>query len=723
MARKKRPSLPIAENNEAGYFSFTDDFAESAKQAGYQGGDGFSAGNYMGSFVHIDNNLSARNPYTRGDYEYFRPNEKIPTKPKEIIAVCMNASRRIGVVNRVMNLMAEFACQGISLKHSDPKTQKYYKRWFEKVRGKERSERFSSLLVRSGHVPVHRATAKVSPSMLEKKDFAISADLEVEVKEKPKKNEIPVRYTFLNPLSLDVVEPELSMLAGKPIYGIKMDRKLIEKIKKPNGKVQEELLEKLPADIKEAALNSDGVYILNPKKFQMFFYKKDDWELWGLPLLYPILSDIFQLEKTKMADIAALDGAISSVRLWRLGSLEHQIMPKPGQIQRLSNILTSNAGGGAIDLVWGPELDFKESDSKLHNFLGKEKYEAVMNQIYAGLGIPPTLTGTGGGNTGFTNNYVSLKTFIQALEYVRAILLEFWNEEIRLVQQAKGFLEPAHVTFEHMSLSDEAAEKKLWIDLADRDLISTETLQEKFGEIPELEQLRMKKEQKMRKSDKLPAKASPWHNPQHDNDLEKIALQTEQVTPSQLGLELEEPSPDDKEKIQLQKKIMQKQSRPDPKPMGGGFPPSKKPSGIPGQGRPKNSVDTKPRKQRAVKPRSAAEVIKIYNWARKSYSAIADILDPYYLELCNKSNMRGLTHKESDAYEKLKLGVLSQMKPFSPIDKEEVKEVLNSRIPLYSGLAAIQDKLSHGAETLDEHRNTSCLSYAYFTAGYTDEDL
>ena len=41
-----------------------------------------------------------------------------------------------------------------------------------------------------------------------------------------------------------------------------------------------------------------------------------------------------------------------------------------------------------MDLVWGPELKFSESQSQVYKFLGAEKYQPVLTSIYAGLGIP-----------------------------------------------------------------------------------------------------------------------------------------------------------------------------------------------------------------------------------------------------------------------------------------------------------------------------------------------
>ena len=80
----------------------------------------------------------------------------------------------------------------------------------------------------------------------------------------------------------------------------------------------------------------------------------------------------------KLADLAALDGAISSVRLWTLGDFDQKIVPTKAGLNEVRDILASNVGGGTMDLVWGPELKFTESQSQVYKFLGSEKYQPVL---------------------------------------------------------------------------------------------------------------------------------------------------------------------------------------------------------------------------------------------------------------------------------------------------------------------------------------------------------
>ena len=90
-----------------------------------------------------------------------------------------------------------------------------------------------------------------------------------------------------------------------------------------------------------------------------------------------------------------------------------------------------------------------------------------------------------------------------------------------------GFKKSPHIVYDQMSLSDEASEKNLLIQLADRDIISHETVLERFKEVPGVEKMRLKREGKARTSEKLPEKASPFHNPQKDFEIEKMDKQAE----------------------------------------------------------------------------------------------------------------------------------------------------------------------------------------------------
>jgi hypothetical protein len=459
-------------------------------------------------------------------------------------------------------------------------------------------------------------------------------------------------------------------------------------------------LKNLPVDIINALKNNQERIELKPETIEVFHYKKDDWQLWAYPMINPILDDITMLEKMKLADMSALDGAISNIRLWRLGDLEHKILPTKAAIDKLRDVLATNVGGGTMDLVWGPEIDFKESNSQVYKFLGNEKYGPVLNSIYAGLGIPPTLTGIAGQSGGFTNNFISLKTLIERLEYGRNMLSKFWNGEIRKVQKAMGFKNPAYIHFDHMILSDDSSEKALLIQLADRDVISLETVRERFGENEEIETARVKRESRARESYKIPPKAGPYHNAQQEDEFNKIALNKDQISIEQVSRVKRNPqAPIGQEPGTNPKSENPKQPSPE-------------------NGRPKNARDTKPRKQRRVNPRTNPGKASALIWAISAQKKIADSLLPSFLAHCNKKDSRTLTKSQSNEFELLKLSVLSHLELFQEITDEVILGILESEpnlTPLIlSEIASLkQDFFNSNSKepSLEEMRQIYCFAY------------
>jgi len=698
------------------------------------------------SFLDLEPNRSVRTGFNREDYNRFRGTEAVPKIQKEAIKMCMSAYDKVGIIRNVIDLMADFAGQGITIVHPNKRIEKFFRAWFQKINGRERTERFLNTLYRCGNVVVKRRTAKINKKTEKQLRSMGETDTEI-IDLKVPKREIPWKFDFLNPLSIEVVGNELATFVGQPQYALKVSklvRGLANRGLSGNTPHHRNLTAMLPPDILEAIRNGQTTVPLDPEKVSVYYYKKDDWLVWANPMIYAILDDIVMLEKMKLADISALDGAISNIRLWSLGDLDNKILPTKAAINKLRNILASNVGGGTMDLVWGPELKFTESSTQVFRFLGKEKYEPVLTNIYAGLGIPPTLTGMASTGGGFTNNFISLKTLVERLEYGRQILVNWWNQELEIVQKAMGFRLPAKIHFDQMVLSDEASEKNLLIQLADRNIISSETVVERFGEIPEIEKIRIRREEKDRRGESMPQKAGPYHNPQHRNDLEKIALTKDSMQPEDFGLV---PSPDtgnhpltdpqdrrDKISIDNQKeekedkKFDKEQKRMDLKKENEPAPPQEKfnPTGRPEDGRPKNAKDKEKRKQKEVKPRQSvsSEFVNISLWATKAQGQISEVINPAILSHFGKGSLRSLTKSETEQLEHLKLCILCNMEPFIEITPDVISDLLKRPISVASGTVSLLAKLKedflgrNGREpNIDEVRQINVSSYALSKTG------
>lgn len=677
------------------------------------------------TFQNFDTNISVKSEYLRQDYDYFRVNEAIPERIEDRINLALRIYKRNGIVYNIINLMSEFSSQGIRIQHPNPAINRFYDTFAKKVNLKERSERMVNTVLKGGSAIIKKSTAKIGTKIERKWKKSKAEDLQIQESVIERK-EVPIKYTIFSPPAVEVIGSELSNFIGKPIYAIKLParfRNTINSMVKLEDKDIQYLTDQIPNDIKDRIKNNANYFIPDQSKIVVMHYKKDDNEIWAEPLISPVLSDLIQLDKYKLADNSALDGAISSVRLWNLGiigdSPQNSILPTKAAINKLRNILSNNFSGGTIDLVYGPELKFTESNSQSWRWLGAEKYEPVWAAIYEGLGIPPSLRVAGKGSSG-TGNYVGLNTLIKRLQYVRDMLTAFWTQELSDIHEAMGFEgEPPKIIYDFMVFADEAAEKKLWIDLLDRGIVSAETIHEVFGRYPKFETNRIKKEFRSMENGSMPDKASPFHNPDKDHELKKIVLQSGTVSPSEVGVELEPKKPGEEVPMEKEAKLMPK---PAPTPFSST---TKKKKG--GVGRPKNVKETRKRKPKPKgKPSTKAA---LFAWAMSSYDKISEMLNPIFLKSIGKSNMRKLTTEEMSSFELAKFGVLCDIEAFKEINEESVKAVLDNPkktykevFPLYQSSLSEFISMHDKEPTIEEIRLLYSSAYATYLLDEESDD-
>jgi hypothetical protein len=611
-------------------------------------------------YLNVEPNISVKDSFTKDDYYGFRPNESVDGEAKKLMFKASEAYKSVGIIKQVIDLMGDFASQGIRIVHPNKSIERFSQRWFKKVHGVERSERFLNHLYKFGNVVVYVTYGKITKK--EQKQMSKAAEKRV----------IPFKYDFMNPMNVEVSSTAGEIYSGNKKYKLRLSKSVKE------------------------GINSAEEYVkLDSQRLRVFHYKKDDWELWGLPMIHAVLDDITMLEKMKLADMAALDGAISNVRLWTIGNLEHKILPTRSAIDKLRDVLAANTGGGPMDLIWGPELAFSESNTQIYKFLGNEKYGPVFNALYGGIGIPQTMTGSSAANGGFTNNFLSLKTLIEKLEYGRSLLIEFWEQELKALSEAMGFPSAPEILFSDMILSDEAAEKNLWLQLYDRNIISAETLRGKFRESDDVEESRVNDEFKKRKKKKLPPKAGPYDKDSTDEFI-KIALQQQRVKISDVTDLVERTPPKD----------------PNAAPPGKPGQPSQK--SVPNQnGRPLLKRDTGPRKQKRVLPRSKADFASCLVWASNAQNKISSILNPHFLSKFGKANMRQLTEAELFTIEEVKFMALCGLDLMREVNEESIKEALGllrkiDMASFYEEFVRTHDRKPN----IDEIRQLRCIAYS-----------
>lgn len=432
----------------------------------------------------ITTNINTRAPMGRDDYDYWRPNERIPTNFQDIVSACRAAYKTNGTVRNVINLMVDFAVEDMRILHEDKAIETFYNVWANRIKLNDKIEEFARHLLLDGNVVVKRFTSKLSrPAEREWNKIVAKPDLPNIKKRKDgiATREIPINYYFLDISNLKWIHNEIEHMAGRPKLAINLTSKTVRNIK--NKAREKQLRELLAEDIRkglEEGNIKESTIPLNMEKLYVAHYKKDSWDRWADPYLVAVLKDLQFKNKLHQADLSALDGVINVIRLWRLGDHKEKMFPNSAIVDRLIDILQTNTGGGALDVVWDSMIDMQEFYPPVEKILGPEKYTQVNKDILFGLGIPEVLLGGAGAN--FSNSWIQLKTIIEKLEFIRQKIVEWMQEEFDIVARGMGFAKPAKARFGKMDLQDENVTKKLIVGLLDRGVISVETVLKTYGE-------------------------------------------------------------------------------------------------------------------------------------------------------------------------------------------------------------------------------------------------
>jgi hypothetical protein len=630
----------------------------------------------------IASDVNLRTGHNRHDYNVHRPSDKLPIKHADIILACQAIYRKVGMVRNIIDLMTDFAAEGLELQHATKTQERFFREWARHVNLQGRAHDFMKLLMRDANVIVRRKNGLITrPVIKEMTKGAITAIDTIDetkvtdppekiktTKKQAKRRQIPWRYTFLSPAVIEKIGGEVGRFFGSDALGMQIPKSLANAIKRPRTKAEKAFVVKLPPEVVKAAKKHGTLVALDMDRIYVDYYKKDDWEDWGTPFLYGVIEDVMFKEKMRLADMAALDGVINVIRLWKLGKSEQQILPTRAAVDKLIDILQHNVGGGVMDLVWDDMIDLQVEYPPTDKILGAEKYTGVNADIVCGLGIPDSLVGgRGAGVRNAQSAFVQLKTLVERLEYVRSRAIRWMEGEFRLVADAMGFKKIPAISFGTMSLRDEAAEKQLMIQLLDRGIISSEKATEVFGVNYMIELERLKTEQQLREENPgALEKSNPYNRP--------FSVMEKQ---NELAIELE--------------RVKQMRNGDGGGGDGGGDNPSgdqPRDDGNNSPGRPPSTKDTGPRNTRTPKTLSVLRVV-----GEGFLDKIDQFADNTYLELYKIKNLRSLSKAQKDELEQVKYGMLSTLRPGDIVSKKLIAERLKTAGRDFNYMKNIFDEL------------------------------
>jgi hypothetical protein len=434
-----------------------------------------------------------REQLTRTSYEARRGGtDVLPTAIKDILRACKEIYNQVGIVRNTIDLMTEFASAGLDFKHQNEDIKKFYQAWARKVYLSDTIEHILFEYYLSANVGIYKTMATLpSTRKREVEKFLEGAKEKVAQEAQAGRVEIPWKYTVLNPMAMEKIG---SQFFDNVHVTLTLPPQLSELIRNPKTDEEKELVRRMGKELRDAA--KQGRYLLESERLYLIHRKKQPYELWAIPFLYSILSDVRYKQKLRMMDMSAADSIINAITVVKVGNDK---FPASDKLLKKAAALFQEHGK-SMTFVWNHAITIEAEYPPIGDILGDAKYVTVNQDILTGLGVSSVLI-NGDSKNNYSTSYLSVKTLLERLEDGREKVLEWLSQEMQDVADAMGFDSIPDVQFGQTNLKDETRYNELIIRLRDRNIISPETAIEaiRTGQITSFEEevIRMKEHKKL----------------------------------------------------------------------------------------------------------------------------------------------------------------------------------------------------------------------------------
>lgn len=285
------------------------------------------------------------------------------------------------------------------------------------------------------------------------------------------KASVPIKYTILNPLSVEISG---SVMFGTATTALKPEalheiRALIEKQDKTSHEKQ--LLARIPSDMKKAASNGEG-YILDPELLGEVDYRPMPYYRYPRPRSVNAFESINYKKALRQADYSTLDGISNYILLITVGNDQ---FPVTSQEVLENAAALFDTPSKAFNVVWNHTLKVEKLVSpEIEAILGKRKYEQVNDDYTGSLGVVRALI-DGAGTSSSAAVGLAIKSVIAEVAYARRQVKRWIYREYRQVAEAAGFDRIPTVRFNDVELRDEIELTRVLMGLIDRRILSYET--------------------------------------------------------------------------------------------------------------------------------------------------------------------------------------------------------------------------------------------------------
>jgi len=433
--------------------------------------------------------------------------------PKESYKRSMDLYYDADLYGSTIDILANYSAKGFENDIGDPTIKHFYDSWAIDVRFEEVIDWIFLELFRSGLVRTYKTLGKYEPRVSHISPIPGQKPKKVKAlwtsaarKVRFAKSNVPLRYTVLNPLLIDI---EGSLLFDSAKTTLKPSNELKQMLLKPQKNLtpeEKEILKQLPAPFK-SKIKEGGNIELDSLLVGEINWRKQPYERYPRPRGTRVFESLDYRQKLREADLSTLDGISNYILKITIGSDEYPVTDS-ADLDRVAQLF--NTPSKSFDVVWNHTLKIEKIVSpEISAILGQDKYKQVNEDITAGLTMTRALVD---GTTNINQATAGLitKTVIEEINYARRLVTRWIYDEYRQIAEAMGFDQYPKVRWDDTILRDIILYMTIVSQLVDRRMLSYQTALERLGFNYDVELEQMSKEFDHVMDGTLGIIGSPW---------------------------------------------------------------------------------------------------------------------------------------------------------------------------------------------------------------------
>jgi hypothetical protein len=309
-------------------------------------------------------------------------------------------------------------------------------------------------------------------------------------KKKWSKGYIPIGYTILNPLNIEITGSLLFNDTKVTLTPSDELRKLLQKNTSELNTEEKEIIKLLPSDFKSAVEQGGGIP-LESEYVGAVDYRKMPYDRYPRPRGVKAFEAIEYKNALRQADLSTLDGITNYILKITIGNDEYPVTEQ-SQLQAIANLFDTSSK--SFDVVWNHTLNIEKIVSpEIESILGQDKYAQVNEDITGALAFSRALIdGTEQLNQG--EAALLARTITEEIWYARSQVERWIYNEYREIAESQGFDRFPKVRWDNTVLRDIILYMSTISQMVDRRMLSYRTALEQLGFEFENEFANMQKE-------------------------------------------------------------------------------------------------------------------------------------------------------------------------------------------------------------------------------------